>query len=123
MRATESAGLMTFAANSISTTATAGNVGQGSRFGEDALLIGLVGGVTSLAQNFLRALMRAILPISRLRSGRDPNGTGNPKTQAPKRSLGHPSWKEKKGEVPPLRNPTISREVRWEEKIGLLRSG
>src|SRR5713101_744762 len=88
MRATESAGLMTFAANSISTTATAGNVGQGSRFGEDALLIGLVGGVTSLAQNFLRALMRAILPISRLRSGRDPNGTGNPKTKLPNRAWG-----------------------------------
>src|SRR6266702_3277838 len=29
----------------------------------------------------------------------------------------------KRREVPPLRNPTISREVRWEEKIGLLRSG
>src|SRR5712692_540498 len=52
-----------------------------------------------------------------------PNGTGNPKTQAPKPSLGHPSRKEKKGEVPPLRSPTISREVRWEEKVGLLRSG
>src|SRR6266446_943682 len=46
-----------------------------------------------------------------------------PQDQAPKPSLGHPSWNEKKGEVPPLRNPTISREVRWEEKIGLLRSG
>ncbi len=30
---------------------------------------------------------------------------------------------EKRREVPPLRNPTISQEVRWEEKIGLLRSG
>ncbi len=80
-------------------------------------------GMTSLAQNFFLALRRVRWLISRLRSGRDPNGTGNPKTKAPKPSLGRPSWKEKKGEVPPLRNPTISQEVRWEEKVGLLRSG
>ncbi len=35
---------MTFAANSIPTAPTAGNVGQGSGFGEDALVIGLVDG-------------------------------------------------------------------------------
>ena len=35
---------MRFTANSIPTAATAGNVGQRSGFGEDALVIGLVDG-------------------------------------------------------------------------------
>jgi hypothetical protein len=40
------------------------------------------------------------------------------------------AWRERRGprSTPlragsPLRSPTISREVRWEEKVGLLRSG
>src|SRR6266478_5587920 len=99
--------------------------------------------MTSLSQKFFLARRRVILPISRPRLVRIPNGTGNPKTQAPKPSLGHPPCvfvSRKYGltapfhpparpkqvedlradhgerrEVPPLRNPTISQEVRWEE--------
>jgi hypothetical protein len=46
------------------------------------------------------------------------------------RRAGGRAWKERRGPRStllragsPLRNPTISREVRWEEKVGLLRSG
>src|SRR6266705_3433178 len=135
-------------------------------------------GMTSLAQNFFLALMRAIWPISRPRSGRDCKWNGRPQdpgcrtepgaplvegeerrgpsTAQPNHltgsEMGRKNWVAsvgmtvggdlpthartsypppahhlpthgKRREVPPLRNPTISREVRWEEKVGLLRSG
>jgi hypothetical protein len=44
IRATESAGLMRFTANSIPTAPTTENIGQGSGFGEDALVVAFVGG-------------------------------------------------------------------------------
>ena len=101
-----------------------GRVKRPSGFGEDAFVVVFVDGDDVVGAEFFPGVDAGALAHFAAAVG-----AGSQTEQAtlrprlPNRAWGSPSWKEKKREVPPLRNPTISQEVRWEEKVGLLRSG
>jgi hypothetical protein len=95
---------------------------RGSGFVEDALVVALIGG-----DDVVGAVVFLGVEAGDLAHFAAAVGAGSQMEQAtPRPKLANRAWGTLLGrrrEVPPLRNPTISQEVRWEEKIGLLRSG